>query len=418
MKILHVVPRYPPAIGGAETWCAGVARWQASHGHAVRVLALRAVTDDELWGDHWSGTPRLPGPVAVGPEDVQDGVSVRRCAFSPTSFAVARLLSRLGLEAFAWGQSAELCGRVLREARKAAAVHAHWAPGLHALMAWVGARAARRPFVLTPHFHAGDRRHEQRAVQWILRHSDRVVAVTGTEVETLRARGVRGDRIVRASNAIDPAALATSSAAREAVRTALAVPPGAPLVCYLGRKSSAKSLEVLLRALPAVGHSPPPILALAGPSTEWFQRVLREAPCAERTRDLPILAEPAKNALLAASDLLVQPSRHEAFGIVFLEAWAVGTPVLGADIPAVREVIGDAGTLFRAEDADHLARSIDEVLADPEHARRLAERGRQRIRALHTWDQVGPAVMAAYPRMHAGDAAPDDVTLAKQASWP
>ena len=114
----------------------------------------------------------------------------------------------------------------------------------------------------------------------------------------------------------------------------------------------------------------------------------------------------------------MQPSRHEAFGIVFLEAWAVGTPVLGADIPALREVIGGAGALFRAEDADHLARSIDEVLADPEHARRLVERGRQRIRALHTWDQVGPAVMAAYPRMQAGDLAPDDFTPAKQPSWP
>src|SRR5207302_1147686 len=214
-----VGPGCPPAIGGAGTWCAGVARWQASHGHAVRVLALRAVTDDELWGEHWSGAPRLPGPVAVGPEDVQDGVSVRRCAFSPTSFAVARLLSRLGLETLAWGQSAELCGRVLREARRAAAVHAHWAPGLHALAAW--------------------------------------------------------------------------GAARDAARTALAAPPGAPLVCYLGRKSSAKSLEGLLRALPVVKHQPPPILALAGPSTAWFARVLREAPCAERIRDLPALSESA-----------------------------------------------------------------------------------------------------------------------------
>jgi glycosyltransferase involved in cell wall biosynthesis len=384
----------------------------------VRVLALRAVTDDELWGDHWSGAPRLPGPVAVGPEDLQDGVSVRRCAFSPTSFAVAHLLSRLGLEAFAWGHSAELCGRVVREARKAAAVHAHWAPGLHALVAWIAARAARRPFVLTPHFHAGDPRHEQRAIQWLLRHSDRVIAVTGTEAGTLRSRGVRGDRIVRASNAIDPPALAPSSAARDAVRTALAVPPGAPLVCYLGRKSSAKSLDVLLRALPAVKHEPPPILALGGPSTEWFRDMLREAPCAERIRDLPVLSETAKGALLAASDLVVQPSRHEAFGIVFLEAWAAGTPVLGADIPAVREVIGDAGALFRPEDAGHLASSIDEVLAEPEHARRRAERGRQRVRALHTWDQVGPAVMAAYPRMQAGDLAADDFTPAKQPSWP
>src|SRR2546427_2530159 len=53
------------------------------------------------------------------------------------------------------------CGRVLREARRAAAVHAHWAPGLHALAAWIAARAARRPFVLTPHFHAGDRRRSE-----------------------------------------------------------------------------------------------------------------------------------------------------------------------------------------------------------------------------------------------------------------
>ena len=145
--------------------------------------------------------------------------------------------------------------------------------------------------------------------------------------------------------------------------------------------------------------------------------MLREAPCAERIRDLPVLSESAKSALLAASDLLVQPSRHEAFGIVFLEAWAVGTPVLGADIPAVREVIGDAGALFRADDAGHLASSIDAVLADRERARRLAERGRQRIRALHTWEHVGPAVMAAYPRTQAGNLAPDDFTPAEQPSW-
>ena len=74
--------------------------------------------------------------------------------------------------------------------------------------------------------------------------------------------------------------------------------------------------------------------------------------------------------------------------------------------------------LRRAEDAGHLASSIDGVLLDRERARRLAERGRQRVCALHTWDQVGPAVMAAYPRMQADDLAPDDFTPAKQPSWP
>jgi glycosyltransferase involved in cell wall biosynthesis len=397
VKILHVVPRYPPAIGGAEAWCAGIARWQASHGHVVRVLTLRAVTDDEAWGEHWTTSPRAPGTAAVGSDDVEDGVSIHRCTFLRTKFAVAHVFSRLGLAAFAWGHSPELYGRTFREARHAAVVHAHWAPGLHAFAAWAAARAARKAFVLTPHFHVGDPQHEQPAVQWLLRHSHRIVAVTRAEAETLGSRGVSSDRIIQASNAIDPRAFASSPSERERVRGALGIPPGTPLLCYLGRKSTAKSLDVLLSALPAMRHMPPPILVLAGPSTQWSQRLLSETPYAERIRDVPALSETNKAALLGASDLLVQPSRHEAFGIVFLEAWAAGAPVVGADIAAVREVVGDAGALFRANDAGDLARAIDAVLADPGRTM-LAEKGRTRIGAHHTWERVGPAVMAAYPK--------------------
>jgi len=146
--------------------------------------------------------------------------------------------------------------------------------------------------------------------------------VTGTETE-ITAGPRRAGRPDRARVQCDRpgSARTVERGARHRPHRAR-LPRGAPLVCYLGRKSSAKSLDLLLRALPVVKHQPPPILALAGPSTEWFQRVLREAPCPERIRDLPALSEIAKSALLAASDLLVQPSRHEAFGIVFLEAWA------------------------------------------------------------------------------------------------
>src|SRR5439155_19176772 len=115
-----------------------------------------------------------------------------------------------GLEAFAWGHSPELYGHALREARRADAVHAHWAPGLHAPAAWLAARVARRPFVLVPHFHVGDPQHEHGAVRWLLRHSDRVIAVTDAEVDALGARGVARDRIIPASNAIEPAALVPS----------------------------------------------------------------------------------------------------------------------------------------------------------------------------------------------------------------
>jgi len=397
VKILHVVQRYPPAIGGGESWCAGVARWQASAGHEVHVLCLRAVRDDDLWGDG----PLEPGATAVGRADSEDGVTIERCAVArPAHRSTARLLARAGLPTFARTHSTEFYGVLVRRARAAHCVHAHAVPGPHVFAAWLAARLARRPYVLTPHFHAGDSEHEAPALRWLLRHADRVVPITAAEVDGLQARGVARDRITCASNAFSPSTGRPPVWSRDAVRAALAVPAGAPLLCCIGRKASTKGLDVLLRALPAIRHRPAPVLALAGPGTGWFRDLLRSTP-SDHVRNLAPLPEDAKQALLAAADVVVLPSRFEAFGSVILESWAAGSPVIGADVPTVREVLGDAGVTFRAGDDLDLAARIDELLDAPETGRRLIERGRARL-PLHTWDRVGAAVMAAYVTARAG----------------
>ena len=400
MRILHVVQRYPPAIGGAETWCAGLARWQAAQGHAVEVLTLRALHDDELWGDR---DPR-PLPTAVGASDHDEGVHVSRCIPAPpVGPAFQRMLDLAGLPTFTRTNSPELYGRLLRRVRHVDVVHAHAVPGPHAFVAWLASRLARRPFVLVPHFHAGQPQHEQRAVRALLRRADAVIAVTGAEEDALVARGVAASRITRASTALDPDALPRPAAALGEVRAALRVPAGSPLVAFVGRKHRTKDLDVLLAAMPLLRHRPMPVLALAGPSTSWFDQLKRRAPV-ENVRDLPAVSEGVKMALLAAADVLVLPSREEAFGIVFLEAWTAGTAVLGADIPTVREVIGDGGLTFRAGDAFHLAARLDELLAGTRSAD-LVARGRARVAALHTWSRVGRAVHAAYAGAAANRAA-------------
>jgi len=401
VRILHVVHRYPPAIGGGEGWCAGLARWQAAQGHEVRVLTLRALADDDLWGEQlWGDDMRAEqgerlASVAIGAEDHQDGVRVRRCSPSRPLYAVSRLLSRAKLDMLSWGHSPELYGLLLGEARRADVVHAYWLAGPHVVAAWLAARASRRAFVLTPFFHEGFEHHESRAARWLLRRPDQIIALTRFEMAALQARGVAPERLVCASNAVEPPAASTLATARARVRTALDIEPDVPLLCYLGRKGPNKGLDQLLLALRHVEHRPRPLLAVAGPSTAWYRKLRHAFPDAP-VRDLPLISETAKLELLAASDLLVLPSRHESFGTVFLEAWAVGTPVLGADIPAVREVIGDAGLTFRRDDPYDLAAQIDAVLGDPAAARDLAERGRERSRTLHTWDRVGTAVLAAY----------------------
>jgi len=388
VRILHVIHRYSPAIGGSESWCAGIARWQADQGHEVTVVTLRAVDEDELW----NGAVPV-GPTAVGATDIERGVRIVRCPVGRPGPALRTMLGRLDLWAWTGAASAELAATAIRLARTCDIVHAHTIPLVHAHMAWLAARLARRPLVLTPHFHAADPAHRHAAVRWLFRRADRIFVMTGAERTALAAHDVPATRLVEVTNAITP--LAVDAAAREAARRALGIDPGVPLVCFLGRKAQTKGIDVLFDALPLIRHRPAPVLALAGPATAWYRTVTPPI-CDVRVIDLPALPEAANTTLLAAADLLVLPSRHEAFGIVFLEAWAAGTTVLGTDVPAVREAIGDAGTTFRADDPADLAARIDAALADPEERARQVIRGRRRIEAAHTWNRVGPLVEAAY----------------------
>ena len=78
----------------------------------------------------------------------------------------------------------------------------------------------------------------------------------------------------------------------------------------------------------------------------------------ERIIDLGTVSDQEKINLLHLAEVLVLPSRFEAFGIVFLEAWACGTPVIGAATGAIPSVIGEGGLTFPYGDATQLAEKL------------------------------------------------------------
>lgn len=391
MRIVHVVPRWPPAIGGGEACCAALAAGQQALGHAVQALVLRGVAEDELWGPP---DPRLRA-VRVGRTDRDGGIRVRRCAVDRLGAVLQKGLARADLHTAAVGHSAELYGRLFAAARGADVVHAHAAPSPHLGAALLIARLARRPLAVTPFFHPGDAMHEQRPTLATLRRADVVFAATDAEREALVARGVPPARIIVAGVAAPPAADGRPVPDRSRVRAALGVGGDLPLLCVLGRKTPAKGLDVLFRALPRVRHRPAPVTALVGPRTRWFEETPR--PVGLRILDVPPLPESAKRGVVAAADVLVSPSRSESFGLVFLEAWALGTPVVGADTAPVREVLGDDGARFRPDDPDDLAAVIDRLLADPAAARAAAARGAARTGRRQGWDDIAARVVRAYP---------------------
>lgn len=87
-------------------------------------------------------------------------------------------------------------------------------------------------------------------------------------------------------------------------------------------------------------------------------------------------------ALYRRHDILLFPTRYEAFGLVALEALAAGLPVIGSSV--VRWLIEGAGEVVAVDDAGAYAEAL-EALADPERRRQLASVALERARAF-SWE--------------------------------
>jgi glycosyltransferase involved in cell wall biosynthesis len=153
----------------------------------------------------------------------------------------------------------------------------------------------------------------------------------------------------------------------------------------------------------------PSTLVLAGADIEDFNRFHESLPQKVKSKCLMLefVDDETKLDLLDACNMLVLPSRSDSFGIVFLEAWFYGKPVVGAragGIPGlVRE--GVDGLLFPFGDEKELALSIQKLLLDRTEADRLGEEGRNRVLSEFTWDRKYQVVKELYGELTGSPAA-------------
>jgi glycosyltransferase involved in cell wall biosynthesis len=132
-----------------------------------------------------------------------------------------------------------------------------------------------------------------------------------------------------------------------------------PLVLYLGQVSEGKGCDELLQAWTTYRRRPD-----ARQATLVLAGTLRmEVPDRPDVVALGRIAETEKYAALSAADALVLPSRFESLGIVLLEAWQVGTPVVvRADNPVTAGQVSRSGGGVAYRDAagfgDALGRAI------------------------------------------------------------
>jgi glycogen synthase len=172
---------------------------------------------------------------------------------------------------------------------------------------------------------------------------------------------------------------------------------------FLGRLKQRKGVDVLLHALalaPANSIAPL-VIAGAGEEREALMQLAAGLGLSERVHFVGAMHGSAKSYLFANALATVVPSRiSEAFGLVALESFAAGTPVIGTRLPGLEDLIepGQTGWLVPPETPSELARALQAAWQNTETSRRLGEQGR-RFAHNHDWNFVAQRHIELYQEL-------------------
>lgn len=240
----------------------------------------------------------------------------------------------------------------------------------------------------------------------VLEDADQVVCVGQSELD--RARGeLKHDRLVYLPNGVDTKKFAGGDGA--AFRQKHGIPASALLVLNISRIDAQKNQLLLIDAFAEIlakqGNAH---LCLIGPVTqkEYADRIrqrVAELGIGDQVSLLPGLRNDNPELVDAyrACDVFVLPSMHEPFGIVVLEAWSAGKPVVASAVGGLQSLIrhGETGLHFPVgspEAKGVLVEHLSRLVANPADRERLGRAGLQEVQRSYDWSVIGARLEEIY----------------------
>ena len=169
---------------------------------------------------------------------------------------------------------------------------------------------------------------------------------------------------------------------RQKIRSEFGIPDDAFLLGSVGRLSEGKGHKHVIAAIDIIAETGIPVhltLVGDGPLQRDLLQQSSEIGWGSRVHffgkrfDVP--------DVMAAFDVFVHPSLWEGFGVVLLEAMALGLPIVASDVGAIPEIVlnGQTGLLVPPGDPPGLAAGIMRLYRDPKLANQLGRAGKSRL---------------------------------------
>ena len=379
MRVAHVLRRLSfDDWGGTEQVVWNLARAQVRAGHEVRVFATTALCPTPRETREGLEILRFPPVYPWWPMTAATRDRLDRKGGNPFVPGLARALREWApdvIHCHAMGRIAELCIRVAEKTGARCAVSLH---GGGANVPAAEAASLRAPTRrLLPWGKLLDK--ALRRTRRIPEDAGGIVCVGEDEADLWRARH---PRVLFLPNGVDVALFEPKPSDHPTIR-----PSDHPTILCVARIDRQKNQMALVEAL---ARDPRLAVRLVGPATEPdYLEALRaraaELGAADRLSIAGALppGSPELAAEYRAADVFALPSRHEPFGIVVLEAWAAGLPVVASNVGGLGRLCAahpGAALVFDPADPSALSAALSRVLADPALAASLAAAGRAAAR--------------------------------------
>lgn len=235
-----------------------------------------------------------------------------------------------------------------------------------------------------------------------MKRADSVIAVSGAAKSYCVSLGVPNDKIEVIPNGVD-LSIFNTKVDGSAMRAKLGI-AREPLVVTAIRFVKRKGPGYLVSAFSKVLESVPNAkLAIAGsgPEAANLRAQIDKLGMEKSVKILIGLRREEVAELMAAADVFVLPSLVESFGIVLLEAMAVGTPIVCTRTQGANEIVDDEvnGVMVPPSDSDALADAILRILNDSKLSRTLRKNGLKVVKDRFSWKKTAKMTLALYEKV-------------------
>ncbi|NJN68403.1 MAG: glycosyltransferase family 4 protein [Chloroflexaceae bacterium] len=176
------------------------------------------------------------------------------------------------------------------------------------------------------------------------------------------------------------------------------------IVFYVGRIVYEKGLHVLLDAWPRVLRQVGARLVIAGsgPYLDTLKAQARALGLEKRVIFTGFISDEERDSLYYVADVTTFPSLYEPFGIVVLEAFAAGSPVVVSQTGGLMEVVrkDETGLFVRPGDPESLAQGILSTVQCPDRSSMRVANAWQEVHDLYNWQHIARETITIYQRVY------------------